>query len=114
MESPDIWDLLTASLAACDLKKPHKAWAFLVVQGLVSDSGEERNTFVEIVSDVQTRADIIGPSVAFRVAGSLTLAGVTLPAGQVPDPWGECAKQRLETIASWRTDTIGDPSGMET
>lgn len=114
MESPDIWNLLTASLAISDLNRPHEAWGFYVVQGLVSDSGEERDTFVEIVRDVQAGADIIGPSVAFRVAGSLTLAGVTLPAGQVPDPWGKCAKQRLETIASWGSGTLGDPSGMET
>ena len=48
MESPSTWNLLTASVAVMDLTEPHSVWSFLVVQGLVFDSGNQRKRFVEI------------------------------------------------------------------
>jgi hypothetical protein len=45
MESPDSWNLLTASLAVCDLGAPFSVWAFLVIQGLVWDMPGDGEAF---------------------------------------------------------------------
>lgn len=107
MEDPASWNLLTASLAVCDLKQSLRAWAFLVVQGLVRDSADDRAIFVGFVSEEQARGEITGPSLARRVAGSLMRAGIALPGGQVADPLGKSAADRLEVIASWGPDALG-------
>lgn len=106
MEPPDSWDLLTASLAVCDLTKPLSAWSFMVVQGLVRDDDGDRDTFLELLRYEQARGDITGPSLARRVAGSLTSAGIALPAGGIPDPWAQCAGNRIELVASWAAGAL--------
>ena len=102
MEHPASWDLLTASIAVCDLEDPFAAWAFLVVQGLVRDATGDRETFVKVVHEERDR-DITGPSVALRVASSLKDAEIALEGAKVPDPWAGIASERLEVMASWKT-----------
>ncbi len=109
MESPASWDLLTASLAVCNLQKPFAAWAFLVVQGLVRDGSGDREIFVEIIQKEKDR-DITGPSVASRVAGSLRRAEIALEAAGIPDPWGKIASERLKVMTAW---TDGEVLGKE-
>jgi hypothetical protein len=101
MEPPSTWNLLTASLAMCDLTKPHSAWAFLVVQGLVSDSGAERETFFGIIQQTLAQSPTVGLSAPAFVANSLTHAGIATAAGRDPDPNGERALDRMVAIASW-------------
>ncbi len=108
MESPASWDLLTASLAVCNLQKPFAAWAFLVVQGLVRDVSGDREIFVEIIQE--EGRDITGPSVARRVAGSLSSAEIALEAAGIPDPWGKIASERLKVMTAW---TDGEVLGKE-
>jgi hypothetical protein len=103
-ESPASWNLLTASLAVCNLSQPTNAWAFLVLQGLVRDADDEREAFLRLVRDEQARGPITGGSLALRVAESLTTAGIAFPAALVPDPWGRTATERLESVASWGPD----------
>ena len=107
MESPSIWNLLTSSLAVGQLENPHEAWAFLVVQGLVNDTGPERDAFLEIVRKQQAREPMIGPSIHLRVAGALVKAGITRPAAEAPDPWGQEMLRRLESMAAWGPDAMG-------
>ena len=46
-ESPEDWDLLESSLAVWNLQKDaNKAWAFLVIQGLVQDRPGDRDLFL--------------------------------------------------------------------
>jgi hypothetical protein len=73
MESPETWDLLTASLAMSDLREPSSAWAFLVVQGLVRDEPGDRETFSKFAQ--QEIKEITGPSAAARVACRLGESG---------------------------------------
>jgi len=101
MEYPKSWNALTASLAACDLRKPSLAWAFAVVQGLVRDDPGDRDMFLRSLEMELERGEITGPSVALRVASALSSAGIVRPPGMLPDPWGEVASARLEAIASW-------------
>lgn len=106
MESPSTWNLLTASLAVQDLTQPHAVWSFLVVQGLVFDSGNQRERFVEIVRHERV-LDVTGPSVAARIADALLQAGIATSAASLADPWGRLAADRLCQIASWGTDALG-------
>lgn len=101
MESPRYWNLLTASLAVTDLQRPFAAWAFLVIQGLVRDAPGDREAFADFIRGEVGLGPITGPSVACRVAGSLARAGIALPPGQVPDPEGAVAAERLAMIARW-------------
>lgn len=107
MESPSIWDLVTGSLAVCDLGKPASAWAFLVVQGLVRNEPGDREAFLAILSEEQARGEITGPSVELRMAGSLKRAGITLPAALVADPWGATALRRVDIVAAWGIEAAG-------
>ena len=100
-ESPGSWNLLTASLAVCDLSQPRRVWAFLVLQGLVRDSEDEREVFLRFVRDEQARRPMPGPTLPYRIAESLATAGIASPAGLVADPWGRGAADRLESVASW-------------
>ena len=109
MESPATWNLLTASLAVSDLHEPHNVWAFLVVQGLVSDLDGHRDTFVRIVRE-EARLDPTGPSLPARVAQQLFDAGIAHPAGGHADPWAKCAAERLEMIALWGPPAVGHKS----
>jgi hypothetical protein len=84
----------------CDLDRPHHAWAFLVVHGLVIDQADERQTFLRILEQ-ETPRNITGPSLARRVAMALEGVGVARPAALIGDPSGALAMQRFETIASW-------------
>lgn len=101
MEPPSTWNLLTASLAVCDLTKPHSAWAFLVVQGLVSDSGAEREAFFGVIQQALAQGPTVGLSAPAFVANSLTHAGIATAAGRDRDPNGERALDRMVAIASW-------------
>ncbi len=96
MESPESWDLLTASLAVTDLKQPNRVWAFLVGQRIVQDSAEHQRAFAEMLQDEEAKGPITGPSIAARVASRLKRAGIALPAGRAPDPWGKIATERFE------------------
>lgn len=101
MESPQIWDCLTSSLAVSNLSEIAHAWAFLVVQGLVRDD-RNRQVFETIVREVTAEGEITGPSKAHRIACKLTEAGMTLPPAHRPDPGGNIAKARMKVVQSWR------------
>jgi hypothetical protein len=100
MEPPKSWDRLTATLAVCDLSKPFRAWAFLVLQGLVRDLPGDRENFLRFVQQERGR-EITGPSLARRIAILLARFDLTLPASDEPDPEAESALQRLASVASW-------------
>jgi hypothetical protein len=96
MEYPGSWNLLTASLAVCDLAQGEVAWAFLTRHGLVRNAPGDSETFISLVRQEIDRGPITGPSVALRVATSLKGVGIALPAGETPDPWGKIAEARLK------------------
>lgn len=100
MESPETWDLLTASLAISNLADPSSTWAFLVLQGLVRDEPGDREAFSRFADDANTNP-ITGPSSAERVALGLKDAGIAQTAGLTPDPLGRMAVERLASIESW-------------
>ena len=102
MEYPGSWELLTASLAVCDLAQSQVAWEFLARHGLVRNGPGDRETFVGLVRREMTRGPITGPSLARRVAIALNNVGIALPAGEVPDPWGKIAEGRLKAGAAER------------
>lgn len=99
MESTQTWDLLTASLAVCDLARPREAWAFLVVQGLVHDEPGMREQFVAIVEQVLADGPITGPSEPRRIAGRML--GMRREAANQPDPDGKIARARKAVIDAW-------------
>lgn len=99
MESAGSWNLLTASLAVCKLDRVAAAWAFLVLHGLVRDAPGDSDAFVNFVREEIDRGPITGPSVAFRVARALEIAGIALPAGKAPDPWAKIAQERLKKLS---------------
>jgi hypothetical protein len=107
LESPQTWDLLTSSLAVSNLRKTSDTWSFLVVQGLVGDTGQERDAFQQIVNRVLAEGQITGPSEALRVASDLFSSGIASPAASTPDPWGKIAESRLETLRGWRGSDVG-------
>jgi hypothetical protein len=106
MESPEGWDLLTSSLAVCDLQKPAAVWAFLAVQGLVRDQPSDRIAFFKIVHKVRTKSPSTSSSRARRVAQRLRLKGMALPAGDMPDPNGEIALGRRQLMEMWTKSFI--------
>lgn len=97
MESPESWDLLTASLAISNLHDPSSTWTFLVVQGLVRDEPRDCEAFGRF-AQVEVNQVITGPSAAARVALSLREAGIAQPAGRTPDPCARMAAARLASI----------------
>ena len=97
MEPPESWDLLTASLAVCDLAHSEVAWAFLTRHGLVRTSVGDVATFKSLIRQEVHRGPITGPSIARRVATALQVRGIALSAGEAPDPWGKLAEERLRT-----------------
>ena len=101
MESPESWDLLTSSLAVCDLQKPAAVWAFLAVQGLVHDLPADRIAFFKIIRKIRTKSPSTGASRAHRIARRLRLKGMTLPASEAPDPNGEIALGRRQLMEMW-------------
>jgi hypothetical protein len=101
MEDPETWDLLTASLAGCNLQKPSLVWAILVLQGLVRDELADQVAFARYIREKQDGGLDTGPSVASRVAGALITAGIALPPSLVADPCGELAARRLQAVADW-------------
>jgi hypothetical protein len=100
MESPETWDLLTASLAISNLKELSSTWAFLVVQGLVRDAPGDRDAFRRF-AQYEVSNEITGPSTAARVALSLRSAGIALPVGHTSDPRARMAAERLASIERW-------------
>lgn len=100
MESPETWDLLTASLAVSNLADPSATWAFLVVQGLVRDDSSDRAAFSMLAEDATTNP-ITGPSAAARVALGLKSAGIAQTTGFTPEPWARLAAGRLAAIEAW-------------
>ena len=94
MEDPGSWNLLISSLAACELARSDDTWSFLAREGLVRDAAGDRDRFASIVRQVLASGRITGPSEAARVAGGLRAAGMALPAGDAPDPWGNIAQAR--------------------
>lgn len=108
MESPESWDLLTASLAVSDLTNPEFVWAFLVVQGLVRGHRKDRLAFLELLRFEQERGPITGPTLAARVASALSTRGITQSRANVADPNARIANQRIETIGLWRGSGMDD------
>ena len=51
---------------------------------------------IKFVRQEIDRGPITGFSVAMRVAIALKDVGIALPAGNVPDPWGKIAQERLK------------------
>jgi hypothetical protein len=100
-EDDRTWDLLTGSLAACDLARPDCAWAFLVLQGLVNDSAANRAEFARVVAEEQAVGVIIGPTMPRRIALRLKAAGIALPQASTPDPQGVLAAARWAVIRDW-------------
>jgi hypothetical protein len=100
MESPETWDLLTASLAISNLNEPSSTWAFLVVQGLVRDEPGDREAFLRFAQH-EVSHEITGPSAAARVALRLNEARIALPIGRTADPWAGMAAGRLASIEPW-------------
>jgi hypothetical protein len=100
MEPPNSWSLLEGSLAVCELDNPAFAWAFLVVQGLVRDLPDDRETFYHIVKE-EIENPVTGPSSYRRIGFRMRDAGILLSASQFPDPNAELAQQRLQQINGW-------------
>ena len=96
MEPPDSWDLLTASLAVCNLQDPARAWRFVTHQRLIQDTPENQKLFFETTQYELDRGPVTGPSEPCRIAGSLGRAGVVDATLNVADPNGDIASQRLE------------------
>jgi hypothetical protein len=94
MESPEMWDLLTASLSVSNLNDVPSAWTFLVAQGLVRDEPGHRAAFGRF-AEHEVAHPITGPSAAMRVARRLREAGIATPLGEERDPWGRTAASRL-------------------
>src|SRR5262245_15509537 len=112
MENPGSWNLLTGSLAACDLAQGDQAWAFLVKYGLVRNAPGDKETFLNLVKKEVDRGPITGPSLALRIANALKDAGIALPSGDVPDPWGKVAEKRFKAMSSGKSDGgMSPPSG---
>jgi hypothetical protein len=103
--SPAYWYLLKSSLGVCDLRNdPCEAWAFLAVQRLVRDQPGDRDLFCRLVQQALARGDEPmpgGASVVDQVVSSLTQAGIALPAGNAPDPYGRTASHRRNVIDTW-------------
>ncbi|HET9917302.1 MAG TPA: zinc ribbon domain-containing protein [Candidatus Binatia bacterium] len=112
MEPPNSWDRLTASLAVCDLSKPYRAWAFLVLQGLVRDLPGDRENFIGFVKQEREK-EITGPSLASRIAGLLDRSGISRPESHEPDPEAELAFQRFSVIRQWVNDAVESPMSGE-
>src|SRR5262245_18655357 len=106
MEPTRYWSLLTSSIAVTDLERPFAAWAFLVIQGLVRDTPGDREAFAECVRAEIERGPITGPTLALRISGRLTQAGIALSAGDVLDPRGTVAVERMALIARWSGNII--------
>lgn len=98
MENPADWDMLTSSLAVCNLQKPDKVWAFLVLQGLVRDLPGDRDFFYGIINREKAYGAITGPSLQGRIARRLREFDIALASGAEPDPNAETAKKRLNTL----------------
>ena len=96
MESPESWNLLTASLSVCDLEKPEAAWTFLIAQRLVRGNPADREVFFNVVKQELDRGPTMGPSIASRVAAKLKSGSGVLSPAETPDPWGRTAKERLQ------------------
>ncbi len=85
------------------LDKIEVTWAFLVLEGIVDPRDVTRQAFATIVGEVIEKGEITGPSKACRVAIRLGSLGMTTGAANKPDPWGNIAKSRRETVQSWRS-----------
>jgi hypothetical protein len=110
MEDVRLWDLLTASLAVCELEAPEEAWRFLVHQGLVRDAPGDIDAFVKFVRIEIDRGPYTGPTVAARVSSLLTTAGIASQAGSIPDPRGKMAQERFERFRRG-SDVTSTPLG---
>jgi hypothetical protein len=98
MENPATWNLLTSSLAVCDLQMPDKVWSFLALQGLVRDAPGDREFFYGIIQQEKSSGAITGPSLQSRIAGRLQEFGIALALAAEPDANAEMARKRLQTL----------------
>jgi ribosomal protein L40E len=98
MENPATWNLLTSSLAVCDLQMPEKVWAFLALQGLVRDLPGDRDFFTGIIQQEKGSGAITGPSLQSRIAGRLEEFGIALANGLEADANAVQAKKRLQAF----------------
>jgi hypothetical protein len=101
MEPPESWNLLTSSLAVSNLDELDSTWAFLVIQGLVTDGELQRNSVAAIVHEVRAEGEITGPSEARRIADGVISRKISTVRALHPDPWGKAAKARREVILDW-------------
>jgi hypothetical protein len=95
MEMPESWDLLSASLAVCDLGIPETGWEFLLAQKLVTDGNEsdKREIFMGWVDEYYGK-DITGPSWSSSIADALVRGLIIDETRNVPDPCGCVAEDR--------------------
>lgn len=108
MESPEDWDLLTSSLAVCDLQKPAAVWAFLVLQGLISDQASDRIAVFKIIEKVRVKSPSTGSSRAYRIARRLRMQKIALPPGETPDPHAKIALARRQLMDIWMKACMPD------
>ena|SRR5271165_748035 len=102
MEDPTSWNLLTSSLAVCDVSRKGEAWAFIVLQGLVSGKAGDFDKFVAIVDEIRQEGPRTGPSEALRIEVRLRQVVSISPLAEIPDPWGVVATSRFRSAALWR------------
>ncbi|MEW6128761.1 MAG: zinc ribbon domain-containing protein [Acidobacteriota bacterium] len=110
MESPECWDLLTSSLAVCDLQKPAAVWAFLTLQGLISDRASDRIAFFKIVEKVRSQSPSTGSSRAYRIARRLRTRKIALPASETSDPHAKIALARRQLMDIWVKANMPEPT----
>ena len=104
MEYTGSWNLLTGSLAVCDLAQGDVAWAFLTKYGLVRNAPGDSETFISLLRQEVDRGPITGLSLARRVADALQNFGIALSSGEVPAPWGNIAEQRFKALSSGKSE----------
>ncbi len=93
MEFPGAWNLLTASLAVCELNAADDAWAFITTLQLVDGSPEAKAQFLDIAQAEIAQGPITGGTLAFRVSEGLRAAGLVRPRADEPDGWAKTAGQ---------------------
>ena len=96
MEYPGTWNVLTSSLSVADLDDAERTWEFLRKYDLVAESPDGVVRLAQTIKAELDRGPITGPSLAYRVAGRLIEAGLTLGAAGAPDPFGTIAAGRWE------------------
>ena len=101
MDDPAEWDRLTAAIESAPAATPGWLWAFLVLQGLVEQSLEAETEFLRLLKAAKDQHQGPGPGLGFRLAAALRYAGIALPRGSEPDPYGREARSRALLLGQW-------------